>query len=147
MNRKIALLPCIAALLLALPVQALATLDRVEPPFWWIGFEHRELQLLVHGDDIAASMPSIGYPGVTLRRVVRVESPNYLFLYLDIAPDTAPGEFDIRFRGPGSDKVHRYRLEAKSDEPRACARIRQFRRDLPDHARPLRQRRPVQRHD
>jgi glycosidase len=117
MNPKIALLPWIAALLLALPAQALATLDRVEPPFWWIGFEHRELQLLVHGDDIAASMPSIEYPGVTLRRVVRVESPNYLFLYLDIAPDTAPGEFDIRFRGPGSEQVHSYRLEARSDEP------------------------------
>jgi len=117
MNRKTLLLPLLTALFLSFPLQVLAAIDRVEPPFWWIGFEHRELQLMVHGDDIAGTMPSIDYPGVTVRRVVRVESPNYLFLYLDIAPGTAPGEFDIRFLGTGPEQVHRYRLEAKSDDP------------------------------
>jgi len=117
MNMKTRLLPWLAALLLTLPLQALAAIDRVEPPFWWIGFEHRELQLMVHGDDIASTMPEIDYAGVTLRRVVRAESPNYLFLYLDVAPDTVPGEFDIRFRGTGAEQVHRYRLEARSEDP------------------------------
>jgi len=117
MKRRTVLLPLLAALSLTLPVQASAVIDRVEPPSWWIGFEHRELQLLVHGDDVSAYMPEIDHPGVTVRRVERVRSPNYLFLYLDIEPDTSPGEFDIRFRGVGPDLVHRYRLEARSSDP------------------------------
>jgi hypothetical protein len=38
---------------------------RVEPPFWWIGFEHTELQLLVHAGDIAGY--STGRVRVTCR--------------------------------------------------------------------------------
>ena len=34
-----------------------AVISRVEPPFWWTGFEHGELQLLLHGDGIAAFVP------------------------------------------------------------------------------------------
>ena len=117
MNRKTLLLPCLAALLISLPLQALAAIERVEPPFWWTGFKHRELQLLVYGDDISTAMPSVDYPGVALRRVVRVDSPNYLFLYLDIAPDARPGEFEIHFRDVDREFTYSYSLLAKSDDP------------------------------
>jgi glycosidase len=107
----------LAALFFVLPLQALAAIERVEPPFWWTGFEHRELQLLVHGDAVASCMPAVAYPGVSLRRVVRADSPNYLFLYLEVGADAEPGEFDIRFRGVDCDFTHRYTLRARSDDP------------------------------
>lgn len=90
------------------------SLDRVEPPMWWVGMQQRTLQLLVHGPRVAQLRPELSYPGVTLRDVTRVESGNYLFLHLDIAPDTAAGEFELRFLdAQGVALRHRYTLQAR----------------------------------
>jgi len=72
-------------------------IQRVEPPFWWTGFEHRELQLLVHAGGISEYTPSVDASGVSLSRVEKGDSPNYLFVYLDIAPSAAAGTLDIVF--------------------------------------------------
>ncbi|MEM8559655.1 MAG: cyclomaltodextrinase N-terminal domain-containing protein, partial [Bacteroidota bacterium] len=78
--------------LLALPAIAQPTIERVEPAFWWSGMVHSELQVLVYGDDLARARVTLdAYPGVTLRETVAVESPNYVFLTLDLAPDVQPG--------------------------------------------------------
>ncbi len=91
------------------------SLDRVEPPNWWVGMQHSGLQLMVHGRQIAKLRPELSHPGVTLRGVTRVESSNYLFLNLEIAPDAAAGEFEIRFRDEqGVALRHRYALHARA---------------------------------
>ena len=71
-------------------------IERVEPPFWWTGFEHTELQLLVSGADIANYEPSVAASGISIARVEPGDSPNYLFIYLDISAAGA-GSFDIVF--------------------------------------------------
>jgi len=92
-------------------------IERVEPPSWWTGYAHRELQLMLYGNNVSLLTPSIDYPGVSINRIVRVESPNYLFLYLDIAPETEPGTFDIAF-SEGSFALSRtYELKARNLEP------------------------------
>jgi len=70
---------------------------RVEPPFWWTGFKFPQLQILVHGPNISSCTASLNHPGVTLDRIDRVKSSNYLFLTLTIAPDAIAGSFPIRF--------------------------------------------------
>ncbi|MGA8205794.1 MAG: glycoside hydrolase family 13 protein [Woeseiaceae bacterium] len=92
-------------------------IDRVEPPFWWQGFRHTELQILVHGDRIGASAVSVDYPGVTLERTVRVASDNYLFLYLDIDASAKPGAFNLVFDDGESRIVRPYELQARDPEP------------------------------
>ena len=64
---------------------------RVEPPNWWTGFKETGLQLMVHGEDIAKYDVALDYPGVGIERVTRVKSPNYLFVYLDVSPETQTG--------------------------------------------------------
>ena len=56
-------------------------LDRIEPSFWWVGFKHQQLQLVVYGSQISQRNVSINYNGVTLEQLVKVENPNYLKLY------------------------------------------------------------------
>lgn len=73
-------------------------LNRVEPPSWWVGMNNPELQLLVHGKDIAKSEVEFSYPGVNMVSIDRVENPNYLFINLTIEDGTKPGSFDIEFR-------------------------------------------------
>ncbi len=92
-------------------------IDRIEPPFWWQGFENRELQILVHGHDVSSFDVAIDHAGITLQRVERVSSPNYLFLYLDIGPDAAAGRFNIAFDNGDMRFEHAYELRARSTDP------------------------------
>jgi len=86
--------------------------EKVEPPFWWTGMQHKELQVLVYGENISQTEVSYSYPGVKLKEIVKVESPNYLFLYFDIE-DALPGSFDINFTS-GRRTLYRYNYELKS---------------------------------
>lgn len=77
---------------------------RLEPPNWWVGMKNPELQVLVYGENVAELAPRIDYPGVVLHRTIRTENPNYLFLYLQLADDVAPGNLEIDFLdGQGTD--------------------------------------------
>lgn len=77
------------------------TIERVEPPNWWVGMEHSEIQVLVYGKDIAQLQPQLTYPGVQLDGVVRVSNPNYLFLNIRIAEAAHPGVVPIVFEQNG----------------------------------------------
>ena len=92
-------------------------IERVEPPFWWVGFQHSELQLLVHGDDIGDLTPSVDYAGIEVARVEHGDSPNYLFIYLEIDASAAPGTFEIVLSGEGRALSHAYELRKKNPDP------------------------------
>ncbi len=98
-------------------IASAAEIERVDPPFWWQGFEHTGLQLMVTGPGVGRSQPSIDYPGITLLRSVAVTSPNYLFVYLDIGPEAKPGSFDITFESEGRQLAYRYDLRARNEDP------------------------------
>lgn len=93
--------------------------QRLEPTCWWVGMKNTELQLMVYGPNIAASKASIDYQGVTLKSEVRTENPNYLFLYLDIAPETAPGTMNIVFTEGRKSLQYKYELKARNNKPGA----------------------------
>lgn len=106
------------ALFLAAPqLAAGASIERVEPPFWWTGFQDTSLQLMVHGENVSSYSASVDAPGITLLRVQRADSPNYLFVYLDIGPQASPGSFDLHFTREGETLTHRYELRAKNPDP------------------------------
>ena len=97
MNRTLAS----TLLLLALPVITWAqapSIDRIDPPFWWVGMEHATVELMVYGEDVAETRVHLAdYPGVTLERVTEVENPNYAFVRLRIADAAEPGTLSLRF--------------------------------------------------
>lgn len=103
--------------LVLLPVTGMQAFppERVEPPFWWTGMHHQEVQLMVYGEDIALSRPSIDYPGVTLKRTISVENPNYLFLNILIGDQAEPDTLEIVFRGDGQDHTWTYELKERRD--------------------------------
>lgn len=70
----------------------------IEPPFWWTGMNNTQVQLMVHGTDIRDAVPSIKYAGVTIDSVVRLDSPNYQIIYMNVAPETKPGKVNITFK-------------------------------------------------
>ena len=71
-------------------------IKRIEPPFWWAGFQNKELQLMVYGDNISKLNPKISYKGIQITKVHKVNSPNYLFIDL-LLKKNKPKEFSIKF--------------------------------------------------
>ncbi len=96
-----------------LPAVSSAGIDRIEPPFWWQGFEHRELQIMVNGEGIADYEPAISYEGISVTRVERGDSENYLFIYVAIDPDAETGTFDIEFSNDGDTVSRPYELRER----------------------------------
>ncbi len=78
-------------------------IDRIEPPYWWIGMHRAQLQILLHGEGIGSLKPEIQYEGVRIRKTVSVENPNYLFVYLTIASDVSVGTLDVKLRNEGGE--------------------------------------------
>jgi neopullulanase len=71
------------------------SIDRINPTNWYVGMKNPKLQLLVYGKNIKDCDVKINYQGVTLEKINKVENPNYLFLDLNIAPETKAGQLDI----------------------------------------------------
>ena len=110
-------------ILLILPFKLWAQIERVEPMFWWVGMKNPQLQLLVHADKISDYNVSTNYPGVKITKTEKADSPNYLFITLNIQASKAkPGSFDIVFHKPGSENLL-FRYELKSREKSSSARI------------------------
>ncbi|MBT1064762.1 cyclomaltodextrinase N-terminal domain-containing protein [Bowmanella sp. Y26] len=83
-------------LLISLPVLADLQLKHVEPANWWVGMHSSQLQIMLYGEQVSGYQPSLDYPGVKLVKAERVDSPNYLFLTLNLAKDVKPGLIPIK---------------------------------------------------
>ncbi|WP_242203144.1 glycoside hydrolase family 13 protein [Aestuariivivens insulae] len=89
-------------------------IQRVEPPNWWVGFKKSQLQLLVKHTNISEALPSMSYPGVTIKKVHKADSPNYLFIDLDIDSAAKAGKFNITFKQNNkTDLVYTYELKSR----------------------------------
>jgi glycosidase len=92
-------------------------IERIEPPFWWQGFQQNTLQIMVHGHGISAFDVSIDHPEVSVDHVERGDSPNYLFIYVDIGGEAKPGTFDLVFRKGDLSVSSEYELREKNPNP------------------------------
>jgi len=73
------------------------SINHVEPPCWWIGFNEQTFQILIHGLNIGLTEVAIDNPNITLNSIEAVENKNYLFLNLTILPDAVENEIEIKF--------------------------------------------------
>jgi len=88
--------------------------NRIEPLNWWVGFKNPKLQILVHHPNISATTPEISYQGVSIEKVHKADSPNYLFIDLVISEVTKAGKFNIIFKEENKDDlVHTYELKSR----------------------------------
>ena len=78
-----------------------AQIDHVEPPNWWIGMQNHNLQIMIHGSDIGETTPIINYRGVTIKKIHKSESKNYIFIDLKIEKHTKPGQIILQFEKYG----------------------------------------------
>ena len=86
---------------------------RVEPLSWWVGMK-TDLQLLVQGDGISEYDVAIeGGKGVSVEKINKAESPNYLFVDVNVAPTAQPGTYYIVFSKEGQSFKYPYEIAAR----------------------------------
>jgi glycosidase len=61
---------------------SLLAIDRIEPPFWYAGMHHAELQILFYGKNIAHYWVTVSN-GIPLIVVKKTTNPNYLFVTIN----------------------------------------------------------------
>jgi glycosidase len=99
MKKRLCLLTALMAIFLTVMAAKKTVIDRIEPTDWFVGMKNPQLQLMVYGAGIRdVSNVTTNYPGVSIDSIVRLDSPNYLLLYMNIG-QAQPGTMVLNFRG------------------------------------------------
>ena len=104
----------ITALLLGttLTMSAINKIDRIEPTNWFVGMKNPQVQLMVYGKDIRSANVSTDYPGIKIDSLVRLDSPNYLLVYMNVK-DAKAGTIDLKFSGKSGKQTVKYVLKER----------------------------------
>lgn len=89
---------------------AATTISRIDPTDWYVGMKDPCLQLMVYGKDVKnVKQVTTDYAGVKVDSIVRLDSPNYLLIYLNLQ-DAKAGQMTLNFDG----KKVRYTLKDRA---------------------------------
>lgn len=89
---------------------AATTISRIDPTDWYVGMKDPSLQLMVYGKDVKnIKQVTTDYAGVKVDSIVRLDSPNYLLVYLNLQGAKA-GQMTLNFDG----KKVRYTLKDRA---------------------------------
>ena len=93
-------------------INAAVKVDRIDPTNWFVGMKNPSLQLMVYGEGIGSADVTTDYAGVRVDSIVRVDSPNYLLVYLNLE-GAQPGEMTLNFKNGKATKKVKYQLKAR----------------------------------
>ena len=88
-------------------------IDRIEPTDWYVGLKNPQVQLMVYGRGIRdVQSVTTDYPGAAVDSLVRLDSPNYLLVYLSLH-GAQPGTMTIELKSAGGRLRVPYQLKAR----------------------------------
>ena len=93
-------------------INAAVKVDRIDPTNWFVGMKNPSLQLMVYGEGISSADVATDYAGVKVDSIVRLDSPNYLLVYLNLE-GAQPGEMTLNFKNGKQAKKVKYQLKAR----------------------------------
>ena len=92
---------------------ATPNVTRIDPTNWFTDMQDPTLQLMVYGKDIKFADVTTDYPNVKIDSLVRLDSPNYLLVYLNLK-GAKPGEINLTFSNKNGKKtIRKYQLKAR----------------------------------
>ena len=97
---------------LATTMSAALKIDRIEPANWFAGMKNPSLQLMVYCNGIREAEVTTDYPGVVIDSLVRLDSPNYLLVYLNLK-GAQPGKMTLNFNIGKQKKSVSYELKQR----------------------------------
>ena len=99
-----------------------SVIDRIEPTDWFVGMKNPTVQLMVYGQGIRdVKDVTTDYPGVNIDSLVRLDSPNYLLVYMNLK-DAQPGTMTLNFKNEKG-KVNSEKFQLKAREKKGEDRL------------------------
>ena len=102
----------LSLILCVMTIRAAVKVDRIDPANWFVGMKNTSLQLMVYGENIRQADVTTDYDGVKIDSIVRLDSPNYLLVYLNLE-GVKPGEMTLNFKNGKAVKKVKYELKAR----------------------------------
>ncbi len=99
----------------AMNINAAVAVDRIDPTNWYVGMKDASLQLMVYGKGVRDAEVEVNCPGVRIDSLARLDSPNYLLVYLNLQGAKA-GEMSLIFKQGKSVKKVKYLLKDREME-------------------------------
>lgn len=94
-KHKVRVATCVAAILyfsVLVPFCACSQQVSLYPANWWTGMKYNKIQVLIHEEGIGKqTLKMKPYTGVVLKKITKAESPNYLFVDIEISASAKPG--------------------------------------------------------
>ncbi|MDY4667648.1 MAG: glycoside hydrolase family 13 protein [Prevotella sp.] len=103
----------IGLLLFFMAMNAKVDITRIEPENWFAGMKSPQVQLMVYGHNIREAQVSTDYPGAKIDSLVRLDSPNYLLIYINLN-GAKPGNMPLTFTQGGSKKRVMYAIKPRT---------------------------------
>lgn len=94
-------------------MNAKVDITRIEPENWFAGMKNPQVQLMVYGHNIREAQVSTDYPGARIDSLVRLDSPNYLLIYINLN-GAQPGNMPLTFTQGGSKKRVMYAIKPRT---------------------------------
>ncbi len=92
------------------------SIERIEPPNWWVGMGHDTIQIMVYGKNLSDVELYPQHGPIEIINVHKAESPNYLFIDLAISPQIkSEYNFEVGFSKGKQDTVIKYPIFARED--------------------------------
>ena len=99
--KKTILIYAFLSVVLLMSAATQVKVTRIDPTDWYVGLKNPTLQLMVYGQNVRDAEVSVDYPNVRIDSIARLDSPNYLLIYLDLN-GAQPGEMTLKI---GKQKV------------------------------------------
>ena len=100
-----------------LPDSVVVNIDKVDPPYWFVGMKNPSLQVMLYGEGVGdATTVATNYAGVLVDSVVHLDSKNYLLVYLNVAKAQA-GTMNLNLVFDSCKQVVPYELRVRDKAP------------------------------
>jgi len=102
--------------LILFTTSAFSQVDKMEPPFWWSGMEHSDVQILFYGKNMAQNEVTVSN-NITIKGIQKTENPNYLFVTID-TKNVSAQDFVFTFKNKNKSFTKSYSLKNRKENSR-----------------------------
>lgn len=88
------------------------SIERVEPPNWWVGM-NTPLQLMIYGKDLNGATVTSQDKSIIINKVFNADSPDYIFIDVNFKKGIIPGVYKFNVNVKGKKLVFDYNLDKR----------------------------------
>jgi len=91
--------------------------QKLEPPNWWVGLKPDPM-LLLTGENLTGARVTVTYPGVEVSKTEAAPSGRYVFIWLQMAPQTQSGQVTLTLRTADGSTAVEFPLLPRRPQPK-----------------------------